>query len=204
MIGGMRRAAVVLALGTVLVAAGCGGSHLAATSQTNLAVTSASCAQSGGAGQPTTQSCMFVLSDGERYECARPLSNPTAAQLKRAGCRKRAPLALSGPVRALIARIDRARSCLMSKRMRAAGGATLPLRPPGTNEPDGELVITSTSPSFIAFYTDAARASRTLPALERLDAGKHVGLERRGAVTIAWSAAPAASVRDTVWTCVSG
>jgi hypothetical protein len=63
-------------------------------------------------------------------------------------------------------------------------------------------VISSAHPTFIAFYTDAAKGRRVEPALRRDDAGKHVLLERRGAVTIAWSQAPAGDFRDAVWACV--
>lgn len=201
----MRRALVLFALGTVLLTAGCGGSHGSSTA-TAAQVNSGSCQESSRAGKPATQSCTFVLNDGRRLGCNRSIVGPAPSvpQLLRDGCRWLTPLQLSRSVRALIAKIDSARSCLTSKRMRAVGGAVLPPTPPGAAEPDGELVVTSRSPSFIAFYVDAARASRTLPALRRLDAGKHVVLERRGAVTIAWTQMPASEQRTVIWTCVSG
>jgi hypothetical protein len=64
-------------------------------------------------------------------------------------------------------------------------------------------VISSTHPTFIAFYTDAARANRIEPELKRADSGKHVILERRGAVTIVWTQAPAGDTRESVWRCVA-
>jgi hypothetical protein len=63
-------------------------------------------------------------------------------------------------------------------------------------------VISSAHPTFIAFYTDAARAKRIEPKLRRDDSGKHVMLERRGAVTIVWTQAPADDTRQSVWGCV--
>jgi hypothetical protein len=107
-------------------------------------------------------------------------------------------------MRALIARIDSDRSCLRSKGLRALGGPAFPSQPPDPVQPDGELEFSaSSSPTFIAFYTDAARAKRIEPELRREDAPKHVLLERRGAVTIVWTQAPAGDLRRTVWACVS-
>lgn len=201
----MRRAAALLAVGTALLAAGCGGSHHASTATADQQLNSASCATGRAAGQPTTNACTFVLNDGRRLGCNRSFTGPTPSvpQLLRDGCRWLAPLKLSRSMRALIGRIDSARGCLESKGLRAAGGPAFPTRPPDPAQPDGELVITSKTPSFVAFYTDAARASRTLPTLRRVDAGKHVTLERRGAVTIAWTHAPGGEVHSAVWGCVS-
>jgi hypothetical protein len=205
MISGMRRAALLLAVGTVLLAAGCGGSHTASTAAADAQVNSASCATSGDAGKPATNTCTFVLNDGRRLGCNRSFAGPTpsVAVLVCDGCRWLAPLKLSRPMRALVARIDNARRCLASRGVRAAGGPAFPSSPPDPNQPDGELVIASTTPSFVAFYTDAAKATRTLPALRRADAGKHIQLEQRGAVTIAWTHAPAGHVRSAVWGCVT-
>jgi hypothetical protein len=138
--------------------------------------------------------------------CNRTFNGPTPSvpQLLRDGCHLLTPLKLSRSMRAVTARIDRDRSCLTSKGLRAAGGPVFPSRPPDPGQPDGELVISSsTHPTFIAFYTDAARAKRIEPALRREDAHKPVVLERRGAVTIAWTQAPAADLRRAVWGCVS-
>jgi hypothetical protein len=202
---GVRPWLVLLAVGTVLVAAGCGGSHRASTTAASQ-VNSASCAASGGAGKQTRNSCTFVLNDGRRLGCNRSFAGqaPGVPQLLRDGCRWLAPLKLSRAMRAVIARIDSGRSCLTSQGLHAVGGPAFPSRPPDPVQPDGELMISSSShPTFIAFYTDAARAARIEPALRRDDAGKHVWLERRGAVTIVWSQSPAAALRHTIWGCVA-
>ena len=196
----------VLALGIVMVAAGCGGSHgPAATAAAAAQVNSAACQTSGRDGKPTRQSCKFVLDDGRRLGCNRMFNGPTPSvpQLLRDGCRWLTPLKVSRAMRAVIARIDSARGCLTSNGMRAVGGPAFPSRPPDPIQPDGELVIRSRHPTFIAFYTDAARAKRIEPALRREDSGKGVLLERRGAVTIAWSQAPAGDIRHTVWECAA-
>jgi hypothetical protein len=196
----VRHRLVLLALGALLVAAGCGRSRPASAAQVN----SGSCGESGGAARPAPQSCTFVLDDGRRLGCSRLIEGPTpsVAQLLRDGCHWLAPLKLARPMRALIARIDSDRRCLTSRGLRAVGGPAFPSRPPGPVQPDGELVIGSDHPAFIAFYTDAARAARIEPALRRADAGKHLFLERRGAVTVVWSQAPAGDLRDVVWGCV--
>jgi hypothetical protein len=198
----MRRVSVLLSLGTCLMIAGCGGSH--PTSRTTQ-VNSASCEATGAPGKPSRQSCTFVLNDGRRLGCNRSINGPTPSvpQLLRDGCRWLAPLKLSRSMRAVIARIDRDRGCLTSRGLRAAGGPAFPSRPPDRTQPDGELVISSAHPTFIAFYTDAAKAKRIEPALKRDDSGKHVLLERRGAVTIAWTQAPAGDLHHTVWGCVA-
>lgn len=202
----MRPRLALIVLGTVLVPVGCGGSHPAAKATADPQVSSASCEASDQGGKQTRQSCTFVLNDGRRLGCNRSIDGPTpsVAQLLRDGCRWLTPLKLSASVRALIARIDSARSCLISKRLRAVGSAVLPPNPPGPAQPDGEIVITSGSPSFIAFYTSVARARRLEPAIRRTAARSHVQIERRGAVTIAWTDSPAGARRETIWTCASG
>jgi hypothetical protein len=197
----MRHRLVLLGLGTILVAAGCGGSHGSAAAQVN----SASCAVSSGLGKPAAQSCTFGLNDGRRLGCKRSFTGPTPSvpQLVRAGCHWLAPLRLSRPMRAVIARIVSDRRCLASRGLRVLGGPAFPSRPPDPVQPDGELVISSaTDPTFIALYTDAAKANRIEPALRREDSGKHVFLERRGAVTIAYSQAPTGELRHAVRGCV--
>lgn len=191
----------LLALGTALVVAGCGGSHGSAAAQVN----SALCQESGRNGKPTRQSCTFVLNDGRRLGCNRNFVGPTPGvpQLLRDGCRWLAPLKLSPAMRAVIARIDSDRRCLESKGLSAAGGPAFSSSPPDPAQPDGELVIRSSHPTFIAFYTDAAKADRIEPVLRHDDAHMPVRLERRGAVTIAWSQAPAEDMRHTVWGCVT-
>jgi hypothetical protein len=201
----MGRLAALLCAGICLLAAGCGGSHAATTTSADFQENSASCEASGAAGKPTTYSCTFVLNDGRRLGCNRTFIGPTPSvpELLRDGCRWLTRLKLSRSMRAVIARIDRARSCLTSRRLRATGGPAFPTRPRDAAQPDGELVISSSHPEFIAFYTDAARARRIEPVLRGDDSRKHVLLERRGAVTVVWSQSPADELRHAVWGCVA-
>lgn len=201
MIRGMPRLRLVLALGAVLCAGGCGGSAHAPTS-TTATVVDATCQSSAGAGTAASSSCTFVLSDGERFSCGQPFKgpSPTAAQLERSGCRRLASLKLSRPELALIARLDGARTCLTGKGLRASGGPVL--QNPSGPAPGGELVLSSAQPTFIAFYTDAAQAARLEPALARADSSSHVQVERRGAETVIWSAAPTSRLRASVRACL--
>jgi hypothetical protein len=201
----VRRVTVLLCVGTCLMVAGCGGAHPASTAAVDPQVNTVSCAASGAPGKPTTHSCTFVLNDGRRLGCNRTFNGPTPSvpQLLRDGCHWLTPLKLSRPMRAVIARIDSDRRCLASKGLRATGGPAFPSRPPDPTQPDGELVVRSSHPAFIAFYTDAARAQRIEPAVRRDDAGKHIVLERHGAVTVAWTQAPDGDLRHTVWGCVT-
>jgi hypothetical protein len=200
----VRSRLVLLAVGTVLAAVGCGGSRPASTTAADPQVNTSLCQTWGVAGKPNTNSCMFVLNDGRRLGCRRSFAGlaPTVALLLRDGCHWLTPLKLSRSTRSLIARIDRVRSCLSSKGLRTLGGPAFPSRPPDPTQPDGELVISSAHPTFIAFYTDAAKAKRIEPALRRDDAHAHIRLERRDAVTIAWSQAPAGDLHDAIWACV--
>jgi hypothetical protein len=201
----MRRFSALVCVGTCLIVAGCGGSHRPATTAADAQVNSVTCEESALRGKPPVGSCTFVLNDGRRLGCNRTFNGPTPSvpQLLRDGCHWLTRLRLSRPMRAVIARIDSGRSCLTSKGLRAIGGPAFPSSPPDPTQPDGELVISSTHPTFIAFYTDATRAAQIEPALRRDDAAKHVSLERRGAVTIVWSQAPDGDLRHTVWGCVT-
>jgi len=194
-----------LVLGTVLVAAGCGGSHRTQTTSAGAQVESGGCESSSSNGKPASESCLYVFSDGRQLRCGKQFNGqtPTVRQLERAGCRRLAPLKLSASERALIARLDQARSCLTARGRRALGGAILPPIPPGSTQPDGELVISSTHPAFIAFYTDAARAMRLEPGIRRDALRTHALVERRGTVTVVWTRAPAGEERGAVWTCAA-
>lgn len=202
----MRRALTLLVLCVAgLSAAGCGGSPRAAAGTAEPQIDSASCEVSGGAGRQTTRSCTFVVSDGRRFSCNRFFTGPapSVSELERAAdCRRLPSLVFSRAERALMARLSRARNCLVARGLRVSGGPVLPPVGPTSTEPDGELVIGSASLAFIAFYTSAARARRIEPVLRRDDAHAPVLLQRRGAVTIAWIRAPAGEPRNMVWTCL--
>jgi hypothetical protein len=216
MIRGVRRLLVVLAVGTVACATGCGGSSHGSTPTTASAATvvNATCGSSALRGKPPVQSCAVVLSDGERFSCGAAFkgATPTARQLERLGCRRLPSLKLSGAELALIARIDGARSCLTTKGVHAVGGPVLPTGPPGgtvqlpapanSTQPGGEVVLDSSQPTFIAFYTNAAQAARIEPELARSDRSAHVLVEGHGAETIVWSHAPTEQLRDTVRACL--
>lgn len=196
----------VAGLGVVGVAAGCGGSHRATATTAGATVASASCEASGADSKPASHSCTFFLSDGQRFRCGRLVKGaaPTVLQLERAGCHRLASLRLPTPVRRMTARLDQDRACLSARRLRVVGGPVLPPNPPDSTQPDGEIVISSTHPTFIAFYTDAARARRLAPAVVRAAARTHVLVERRGDVTIVWTRAPSGALRDAVGACASG
>jgi hypothetical protein len=203
MIHGVRRLLVVLAVGTALGATGCGGSRPARHATTSARVVDGTCQSAAAAEKPAAQSCTFVLGDGERFSCGQPFKGPapTAPQLEHARCRRLSSLRLSAAERALIRRLGDARICLTEKGLRVSGGPVL-LNQSGSNQPGGELVLSSDDPTFIAFYADAAQAARIEPALARADSSSHVQVERRGAETVIWSAAPTTQLRASVRACV--
>ncbi len=95
--------------------------------------------------------------------------------------------------------VDRARECLRAAGLRAYGAPVLPARP---QSPDGEVEIGSNHPTFIGFYSSAPKARRLEPSIRSNAKRFHGEVERRGTVTIIWTASPAAGLRRTVQACV--
>jgi hypothetical protein len=102
----------------------------------------------------------------------------------------------------MITALDRARTCLTAKGLHAIGAAVLPPNP-GANMADGELVISSTHPTFIAFYIDTAKARRAEAAVMRNARRINGQVERRGATTIIWTRIPSSKLRASVEACLS-
>jgi SecD-like export protein len=171
----------------------------ATTSSTSSAaqLVSGSCTAAGTGGQVVSRHCQFVLSDGRRFSCRRQLKGqPTSKRIAAAGCVSLRPLVLSPEQKALISRIYADRACLSAQRLRVAGGPLLPSR---VRSPDGELVVASTHPTFIAFYVDVAKASRLRREITHPPAGM---VRTHGAVAIVWTRRPPPRLRTTVENCV--
>jgi hypothetical protein len=85
--------------------------------------------------------------------------------------------------------------------LRVVGGPVLPpQRPPS---PDGELDVGNGSGgALIAFYGDPSEAEQFEPSIARRTKRIGAEVERHGAVTVVWIAAPA-TVRRGVRACVS-
>ncbi len=190
-----------------VVVGGCGsGSTRAAVADAQ--VESGSCQSSGAGGRVVSQSCSFVLSDGQRFRCQKAFrgQTPTARVLGHAkGCVRLRSLVLSPAVRRMITALDRARSCLTTKGLRALGGPVLPPNPSGSSSADGELVVgrSATHVVFIAFYTDAARAQRLQAGLRQNARRLKAQVERHGAVTVL-SIRPPSGSRAAVQACAFG
>lgn len=199
---------ILVAIGVfAVVAGGCGSSsRRTATAGGSAQLASGSCSSESSAGSRVTQSCVMVLSDGRRFRCSTAVaeSRPSVAVLEHTkGCGRISPLDLSTGVRAVIEAIGRTRTCLAEDGLHALGGPVLPLNRAGSSSPDGELVISHAgAPTFIAFYTDPAKATRLEPAVARNANPYRTHVERRGAVTILWSH-PSASERRQVQACAT-
>jgi hypothetical protein len=102
----------------------------------------------------------------------------------------------------MITALERARRCLTAKGLHALGGPVLPPSSSGSSTADGELVISSTHPTFIAFYTDPARARGLEATVVQSARRVHGQVERHGAVTIVWTRAHASNLRGAVDACV--
>jgi hypothetical protein len=196
---------ITLAVGCLAGVVGGCGSGDAGTAATGARVESATCQSFGVRGRTVSQSCVFVLSDGQRFRChdAFEGQTPTARKLAHTrGCASLQPLKLSATERAMIAALDTARSCLKAKGWRVIGAPVLPPNTPGANMPDGELVITSAHPTFIAFYTNTAKARRSKAALTGNARRIRGQVEPRGAATIIWTGAPSEELRSSVEACL--
>jgi hypothetical protein len=88
---------------------------------------------------------------------------------------------------------------MIAKGLRAFGGPVLPGR---SRTPDGELVLSSSHPTFIAFYIDVAQARRLEATIVRRARISHGQVETRKAVTIIWTRVPTNSLRSSVEACV--
>jgi hypothetical protein len=164
-------------------------------------VDSGSCVARAAVGHVYSPSCEFVLTDGRRFRCRRVLSNATDSALRAAACVELPSYKVSPAQRSLAALLDATRECLTRHGLRVLGG---PVLPPDSRTPDGELVISSSHPTFIAFYTSVAKAQR-LEGTPINNARKFHGLvERHGTLTILWTAAPASRLHHAVLTCIPG
>lgn len=196
---------IKLAVGCLAAAVGGCGSGDAGTTAAGARVESGTCQSSSARGRTVSQSCEFVLDDGQRFRCRNPFEGqtPTARKLEHTGgCVRLQSLKLSATERAMITALDTARSCLKAKGWRVIGAPALPPNPPGANMADGELVITSAHPTFIAFYSNTAKARRSKAALTRNARRLRGEVEAHGAATIFWTDAPSKELRSSVKACL--
>lgn len=200
--GYLRVVVVAGAMAAVLGGCGSRGARVAAA---DAQVVSASCQESGVAGHTTSQSCSFVLSDGQQFRCRQAFEGqtPKARVLEHTkGCARSPSLKLSPAERGMIAALAKARRCLTAKGIGALGAPVLPPNPPGSSSADGEIVVgrSATHVVFIAFYTSTARAEQLEASLMRNAHGLNGQVERHGAVSVVWIH-PAGGVRAAVRAC---
>jgi hypothetical protein len=208
-VGQVRRLIVSMVVGLSALAAGCGGSSGSGSTagSPGATVASAQCeasssSESGASSaSPAVGNCTFVVSDGRRFRCSSghyslERGNPTPQQLTRArGCARLSPLHLTAATRALIASVARVKSCLQKHGVRALGGAVLQSAAQVAAGPQGEVIAGSADHgAFIAFYDDPALAQRAAVKLRSGTRRLHARVQRDGALTIVWIAAPAGVV----------
>lgn len=209
----MRYLCAAFAVVALAVAVGGCGSGAAQTTAADAQVESGNC-QSAGAGEHvTSQSCDFVLSDGQQFRCHKAFAGhtPSARTLEHTnGCVRLRSLRLSPAVRAVVAAVDQARRCLTARGLHPIGAPVLPPNPPGSSSADGELVVGRTTimrkaapGAFIAFYTDVDKARRAQGRLIRNAHRLGGQIERHGAVTVVWVHPPASGLRAAVNACAS-
>lgn len=199
------------------IAGGCGGgaSAPAATASTpafdtSTQVSSATCSSAtvtvlsgGSTSSSEPASCVFVLSDGQRFRCPASFgrSTPSVSTLEHAkACIRLSRLKLPAAIRAVIATIDAAHECLVAQHLRVTGGPVLP--PQGPGSPNGELIVgDGHDGAFIAFYTNPSRAKQLEP--EIIQNARHLGghVERHGAVTVLRIRPPTSQIRGSLHAC---
>jgi hypothetical protein len=107
------------------------------------------------------------------------------------------PLVISVELRAVGARIGRARVCLAAHGLPATGGVVLP---PQGHGPAGEL---DNATAEIGFYTDRSQAARAEPSIVKNVERVGGQAERDGPANIAWYAPPSRQLRNIVTACAA-
>jgi len=180
-------------------------------------VSSSSCLSSASSsGAPARESCTFYLSDGRRYRCSGAASTAAANTGTSVGsiehdrrCVALARTRYPSWFRALASRLEGTRVCLRDAGLHAGGEATPPVGPANTatareaTSPVGLVALLDRGGSaLIVFYRDARAAQQRAQELRRETKPLGAQVERRGAESVVWAHAPAASVRHRVHTCV--
>ena len=148
---------VPLVLGALAVVIGGCGSGSARTAAADAQVETGSCQSSGAGGHVVSQSCSFVLNDGQQFRCRQAFEGqtPTARVLEHTkGCVRLRSLVLSPAVRRMIAALDKVRSCLTAKAYACSGlRCCRPIHPAQVAQMArlslGEAPLTSCSSLFI-------------------------------------------------------
>jgi hypothetical protein len=154
----------------------------------------------------TSQSCVYVLSDGQRFRCPGALSRTlrTLSSLEHTkACVQLSKLVVPAATQAVSAAIERARTCLKVQHLSVTGGPVVPAQ--GPNKPNGELIVGNGYPeAFVAFYENSAVAQRKEPTILRR--AKRLGgeVERHGAVTVIWVRPPQPQLRQSLQACGLG
>ena len=192
----LRALAVTGGLAVAIGACGSGGAATNSRSEASgpfVQVSSTYCTASA--------SCTFVFSDGRRFACpARFGLGPAAVNaIEHAiACKPLARLVISAPLRAVGARIERVRACLIGHGLRTIGGVVLP--PQDHGSPAGEL---DTGAALIAFYTDRQQASMAVPAIVKNVKRFGGRVERAAGANIAWLKPPPGPLRAIVQACAA-
>jgi len=210
----LHRRQVALATAGVCVGLGAGAAVLALSasaagsgppSPLPIQVDSVYCNGSGGAGQAAHGSCIFVLTDGRRFECPLRFGNAqqTLASLERApACRRLTPLRIPAAWKAVLRRLYAVQACLKHHGIRTNGGPALTRSEP-KRTPIGELDLATKPMAIIGFYTSAQVARRAEPRVQTRVAQSGGSVERHGAVSVVWISPPSSGLDATVSGCVS-
>jgi hypothetical protein len=199
-----RGRTIVAAAATAVVLT---GSALAAAGvfTSGTTVSAASCTVA--LNQTRTRPCLFVLSDGRRFQCpeafARAPQTPESLAHSDA-CVALPPLSAPAAWRGALSMITRTQTCLAHNRRQSSGG---PILAPNTSPPGlvGELVSADRGGSaLIAFYENSGVARRLEPAVARNAARAGGSAERRGNVTVVWLRSTSQDYRTVVSRCAFG
>ena len=199
-----RRRTVLVAVATAVVLT---GSALAAvgvfTSGTTVSAASCTIALN----QTPARPCLFVLSDGRRFQCPEAFAGAPQTPQSLAhsnACVALPPLSAPAAWRGALSMITRTQACLARNRRQSSGGPILASNtsPPGLV---GELVSADRAGSaLIAFYENSGVARRLEPAVVRNAERAGGSVERRGNVTVVWVRSTSQDDRAVVSRCAFG
>lgn len=158
-------------------------------------------------------SCTMVFSNGRRYRCSArfaqhlaPGVTPASVFEHAKACQQLSRLVIPAALRAVAARIGKARACLLAHGLRVVGGLVFPLQHEPAGEsyaPAGELNLDS-STVLVGFYSDARHAEAAVPRVIENVRRVHGEINRAGADNIVWPAAPPHRLLHIVQGCIAG
>jgi hypothetical protein len=144
-----------------------------------------------------------MATDGQRFECSTSFghSTPSLGRLAHAkACRRLAPIKIAPAQLEVVARVEKARSCLRGEGLRPIGGAMFLTESTNPVGPHGELIVRD---AYLAFYTNTTQARLGAQGIAANPTTRIGGkVERHGTVAILLIHPPSAAERSAISACL--